>query len=214
MAGERGVAIDIDRVTKVFPIDGKRAVQALTEITLPIRPGEFVSVVGPSGCGKSTLMLMTAGLLAPTTGMIRVAGRALTAPLTDVGIVFQEPFLIPYLSVRENALVHATDAGAPSRVERLAEAIGVGALLDERPHRLSGGERQRAGVVRALSAEPDLILADEPTAFLDHPTGHAVMDLLRSHLGRAALVVVTHDAEMLAGADRVLHLRDGRWEGA
>src|SRR5262245_62915618 len=105
MASERGAAIDIDRVTKVFPIDGNRVVHALTEISLGIRPGEFVSVVGPSGCGKSTLMLMTAGLLGPTTGAIRVAGQALTAPLTDVGIVFQDDLLLEFRSAVDNVLL-------------------------------------------------------------------------------------------------------------
>src|SRR5262245_48311286 len=105
MPGERGAAIDIDRVAKVFAIDGKRGVQALTEISLHIRPGEFVSVVGPSGCGKSTLMLMTAGLLGPTTGVVRVAGQALTAPLTDVGIVFQDDLLLEFRSALDNVLL-------------------------------------------------------------------------------------------------------------
>ena len=105
MASERGVAIDIDRVTEAFPIDGKRATQALTEISLSIRPGEFVSVVGPSGCGKSTLMLMTAGLLGPTTGSIRVAGQALAAPLTDVGIVFQDDLLLEFRKALDNVLL-------------------------------------------------------------------------------------------------------------
>jgi putative ABC transport system ATP-binding protein len=200
--------------------EGARRVRAVEGLDLTVRRGEFLGLVGPSGSGKSSLLFLLAGLRRPTAGEVLLLGRPLP-PSPDagadlrrrhVGFVFQEPFLVPYLSVRENALVHATEAGAPARVERLAEAIGVAALLDERPHRLSGGERQRAGVVRALASEPDLILADEPTAFLDHPAGHAVMDLLRSHLGRAALVVVTHDPEMLAGADRVLHLRDGRWE--
>src|SRR5262245_9923114 len=105
MASERGAAIDIDRVTKWVPCDGNRVVHALTKISLRIRPGEFVSVVGPSGCGKSTLMLMTAVLLGTTTGVIRVAGQALAAPLTDVGIVFQDYLLLEFRSALDNVLL-------------------------------------------------------------------------------------------------------------
>lgn len=200
--------------------EGARRVRAVEGLDLEVRRGEFVGLVGPSGSGKSSLLFLLAGLRRPTAGEVRLLDRPF-APSPDanaavrrrhVGFVFQEPFLVPYLSVRENALVHALDGGATARVEALAARIGVAPLLDERPHRLSGGERQRAGLLRALANDPDLILADEPTAFLDHPTGHAVMDVLRAHVGRAALVVVTHDPEMLAGADRVLHLRDGRLE--
>lgn len=198
--------------------EGARRVVAVEGLDLEVARGEFVGLVGPSGSGKSSLLFLLAGLRRPTAGRVALLGEDLD-PAPDrnaarrrrhVGFVFQEPFLVPYLSVRENALVHALDAAAAARVEALAARVGVTALLDERPHRLSGGERQRAGLLRALCNDPDLVLADEPTAFLDHPTGHAVMDVLREHATRAALVVVTHDPEMLAGAHRVLRLRDGR----
>jgi putative ABC transport system ATP-binding protein len=128
-----------------------------------------------------------------------------------VGFVFQEPFLVPWLTVLENALVPCEDlAAGAARVEAHAEAVGLRGLLRERPHRLSGGERQRASLLRALANEPDVLLADEPTAFLDRETGLSVMRLLRGEGRGRALVVVTHDPEMLAGADRVLRLRDGR----
>lgn len=202
--------------------EGPRRVRAVANLELEVRRGEFVGLVGPSGSGKSSLLFLLAGLRRPTAGHVELLSRRLddapdrnaAARRRHVGFVFQEPFLVPYLSVRENALVAALDAEAGPRVEALAARVGVTPLLDERPHRLSGGERQRAGLLRALVNAPDLVLADEPTAFLDHPTGHAVMDVLRAEVGRAALVVVTHDPEMLAGADRVLHLRDGALEAA
>ncbi len=202
--------------------EGPRRVRAVANLELEVRRGEFVGLVGPSGSGKSSLLFLLAGLRRPTAGHVELLSRRLDdapdrnadARRRHVGFVFQEPFLVPYLSVRENALVAALDADAGPRVEALAARVGVTPLLDERPHRLSGGERQRAGLLRALVNAPDLVLADEPTAFLDHPTGHAVMDVLRAEVGRAALVVVTHDPEMLAGADRVLHLRDGALEAA
>ena len=200
--------------------EGPRRVRAIDGLDLDVGHGEFVGLVGPSGSGKSSLLFVLAGLRLPTSGRVELDGVPLSvraeenAPLRRrrIGFLFQEPFLVPYLSVRENAQVHANDLDATARIDAVAARIGLTALLDERPHRLSGGERQRAGVLRALANAPDLILADEPTAFLDRTTGHSVMDVLRSEVGRAALVVVTHDPEMLAGADRVLHLRDGRLE--
>jgi putative ABC transport system ATP-binding protein len=206
----RGVALEYG--------EGPRRVRALDGVDFTLLRGEFVGLVGPSGSGKSSLLFVLAGLRAPSAGEVRLLGRALPAHADEsaalrrakVGFVFQEPFLVPYLTVRENALVHAVDEAAGARVEETAARIGIAPLLDDRPHRLSGGERQRAGLLRALANDPDLLLADEPTAFLDHPAGHAVMDLLRERVGRSALLVVTHDPEMLDGAGRVLHLRDGR----
>ncbi len=199
--------------------DGTRDVRAVDDVDLVVARGEFVGLVGPSGSGKSSLLFLLAGLRAPTAGTVRLLGHDLprhpdaSADLRrrHVGFLFQEPFLVPYLSVRENATAHADDAAAArERLEAIAAEIGMTHLLDERPHRLSGGERQRAGILRALAQAPDLVLADEPTGSLDQATGHAVMTALRAHAGDAGLVVVTHDHAMLAGADRVLHLRDGR----
>jgi ABC-type lipoprotein export system ATPase subunit len=202
--------------------DGSRRVRAVDGVSLSLARGEFVGLVGPSGSGKSSLLFLMAGLRAPREGSVELLGRHLpknadrSAALRrrHVGFLFQEPFLVPYLSVRENALTHAADAKAPGRLEGLAAAVGMSEMLDERPHRLSGGERQRASLLRALANAPDLILADEPTANLDQDAGHAVMDLLRQHTRTAGLLVVTHDRGMLAGADRVLYLRDGRLEHA
>ena len=202
--------------------EGARRVRAIDGLDLDVARGEFTGLVGPSGSGKSSLLFVLAGLRRPTAGTVELDGELLSVGAEQnaavrrqrVGFLFQEPFLVPYLSVRENALVHAGEGadseGARGRVESLAARIGLEKLLDERPHRLSGGERQRAGVLRALANDPELILADEPTAFLDHVTGHSVMAALRAQIGRAALVVVTHDPEMLEGAGRVLHLRDGK----
>jgi len=216
---ERDVLLEARGVSLEYGT-GPRRVRALDGVELSLSRGEFVGLVGPSGSGKSSLLFVLAGLRAPSSGEVRLLGTRLaahadeTAPLrrSKVGFVFQEPFLVPYLTVRENALVHVDDDASAARVEATAERIGVAQLLDDRPHRLSGGERQRAGLLRALANDPDLLLADEPTAFLDHPAGHAVMDLLRERVGRSALLLVTHDPEMLEGAGRVLHLRDGRLE--
>lgn len=198
--------------------DGARQVRAVDGVDLVLERGDFVGLVGPSGSGKSSLLFLLAGLRPPDRGRVRLLGRELprrperSAALrrAHVGFLFQEPFLVPYLTIRENALGHVDDADGAARVAELAARIGMERLLDERPHRLSGGERQRAGILRALASGPDLVLADEPTASLDRATGHRVMDLLREHASGSALLVVTHDPEMLEGARRVLQLRDGR----
>lgn len=198
--------------------DGRRHIRAVDGVDLTLARGEFVGLVGPSGSGKSSLLFLLAGLRAPDRGRVRLLGRELprradaSAAMRrrHVGFLFQEPFLVPYLNVRENALIHTWGAEAWARVGRLADAIGMQSLLDERPHRLSGGERQRTGILRALAGAPDLVLADEPTGNLDQATGRAVMDLLRQHTENAALLVVTHDEGMLEGANRVFDLCDGR----
>src|SRR5215831_16410881 len=147
----------------VFPIDGKRVDHALTEISLNIRPGEFVSIVGPSGCGKSTLMLMTAGLLGPTTGVIRVAGRALEAPLTDVGIVFQDDLLLEFRNALDNVLLQGRVRRLPMRevrirAEELLGQLGVAQAAGRYPRQLSGGMRQRVSLARALVHAPSVLL--------------------------------------------------------
>ncbi len=201
--------------------DGARRVRAVDGVDLGVARGEFVGLVGPSGSGKSSLLFLLAGLRSPDAGEVRLLGHLLprepdrSAALRrrHVGFLFQEPFLVPYLTVRENALSHVereVEAEAADRLERIADAIGMTPLLDERPHRLSGGERQRAGILRALAAGPDLVLADEPTANLDQATGRRVVAVLSEHVGRAGLLVVTHDLAMLDGATRVLSLSDGR----
>ena len=212
MSAERGAAIDIDRVTKVFPIDGKRAVQALTEISLRIRSGEFVSVVGPSGCGKSTLMLMTAGLLGPTTGAIRVAGRVLTAPLTDVGIVFQDDLLLEFRSALDNVLLQGRVRRLDMREVRsrgmqLLEQLGVVHAADRYPRQLSGGMRQRVSLARALVHGPAVLLMDEPFGALDALTRLQVRaDLERLWLSeRQTVLFITHSIEEAVGlSDRVV----------
>lgn len=198
--------------------DGSREIRAVDHVDLHLERGEFVGLVGPSGSGKSSLLFLVAGLRPPTSGSITFRGRPVpghadrSAALRrrHIGFLFQEPFLVPYLTVRENALSHAHEPSARRRLEALAEAVGMLELLDERPHRLSGGERQRASLLRALANDPALVLADEPTASLDQATGRSVMEVLQQHTQTAGLLVVTHDPGMLKGADRILYLRDGR----
>jgi putative ABC transport system ATP-binding protein len=202
--------------------DGTRSANVLRGISLDLAAGHSLGIMGPSGSGKSSLLLVLAGLRAPTRGSVRLSGvewpsnpgASADRRRRHVGFVFQESFLVPHLTVRENARLQAWSLAAVGKIPALAESLGIRALLDELPGRMSAGERQRGGILRALVNDPPLILADEPTSSLDHETGLEVMDLLWRCAGGAALVVCSHDPSMLARASRVLQLRGGVLSGA
>jgi ABC-type lipoprotein export system ATPase subunit len=185
---------------------------------LVVHQGEFIGLMGPSGSGKSTLLLLLAGLRAATQGRITFMGEPWPRDLAAsalrrrklVGFVFQEPFLISHLTVRENAWLQALDGSARAGLEGLARRLGLDDLLDRFPHELSGGQRQRASILRALINTPSLIVADEPTAWLDREGGRQVMEMIAHEAGKAALIVCTHDRDMLWRAHRLLEMRDGQ----
>jgi NitT/TauT family transport system ATP-binding protein len=186
--------------------------QALLEISLSIAPGEFVSVVGPSGCGKSTLMLLTAGLLRPTTGEIRVAGRRLGSPLTDVGVVFQDDLLLEFRTAEKNVLlqgqVRKLDMDKTRRrTAQLMEQLGVAHAAGRYPKQLSGGMRQRVAIARALVHDPSILLMDEPFGALDALTRLQVRhDLEQLWMReRPTVLFITHSVEEAVGlSDRVI----------
>jgi putative ABC transport system ATP-binding protein len=190
---------------------------ALRGVNLVLEEGEFLGVMGPSGSGKSSLLFLLAGLRHPSRGRVVFRGaewhpdpgQSSDLRRRQIGLVFSEPFLLPYLTVRENVLLQALPDVPPDRLDGLARAIGMRDLLDERPPRLSAGERHRASVLRALINSPVLVLADEPTAHLDQEVGRSVMRALQGVVGRTSLVVASHDKRMLAGATRVYTLDDG-----
>ena len=205
---------------------GSTDVNALSNINLEIDQGEFVALVGPSGSGKSTLLNLLGGLDRPSSGEINVQGLALQKAneeeLTghrrhNIGFIFQTFNLLPALTALENVTLPLMLSGVGlaernQRATQLLERVGLGDRLDHRPTELSGGEQQRAAIARALVSEPQLILADEPTGNLDSSTGAEVMRLLRELNAESGvtLIVVTHDAEVAAYADRIVHLRDGQ----
>jgi len=205
---------------------GDTAVQALRDVNLTIAPGEFVALVGPSGSGKSTLLNLLGGLDRPTTGELWLDGLALhTASDSQrtrhrrerVGFIFQSFNLLPRLTALENVAVPLMLAGVgkaerEARARLLLEQVGLGHRLDHYPTELSGGEQQRTAVARALVHNPALILADEPTGNLDSATGAEVMALLQALNAEQSitLILVTHNAEVAAYADRTVRLRDGR----
>ncbi len=201
---------------------GRAQRRILDGVELEVQAGEVVAVLGRSGSGKSTLLHLLGGLDRPDAGRIMLAGQDLTAQkpralaktrLRHVGFVFQSFHLIEELSGEENVLLPARLPGAgrdgERRARRLIGELGLTEIAGRRPHELSGGEQQRLAIARALVNDPELVLADEPTGNLDQDNGATVLGLLRN-LRRRAVVIVTHEPEAAAIADRVLQLQDGR----
>jgi ABC-type lipoprotein export system ATPase subunit len=200
---------------------GRAERRVLDGVTLDVEAGEVVAVLGRSGSGKSTLLHLLGGLERPDAGQILLAGQDITRQrpgalaktrLRHVGFVFQAFHLIEELSGEENVLLPARLPGAgrdgERRARRLIGELGLTEIADRRPHELSGGEQQRLAIARALVNDPEVVLADEPTGNLDQENGATVLALLRNL--RRAVVIVTHEPEAAAIADRVLHLDDGR----
>jgi NitT/TauT family transport system ATP-binding protein len=188
-----GVAVSLRGVTKVYD----NGVMALGPLDLRVRKGEFVSLLGPSGCGKSTALRLIAGLNAPTSGTVGVAGQARVGQA--IGFVFQEPTLMPWASVRENVrlplkLAHAPDAEANARVDDALAKVGLAEFADAYPRELSGGMKMRVSLARALVTDPDILLMDEPFAALDEITRFRLNnDLLALWRDlRKTVIFVTH----------------------
>jgi putative ABC transport system ATP-binding protein len=212
-------------VRKVYG-SGEVAVHALRGIDLEIRAGEFTAMAGPSGSGKTTLLNLIGGLDTASAGHIEVAGHDLevlsagarTRLRRDrIGFVFQSYNLVPVLTALENAEYVLVLQGVPAR-ERLARvralfaAVGLEGLEHRFPRELSGGQQQRVAIVRAIVAQPALVLADEPTANVDSETGSALLDLMhRLHEERGvSFLFSTHDRMVMMRAERLILLRDGR----
>ncbi len=214
--------IEASNVSLVYRDHG-REIFACDDVSLHVRPGEFLGILGPSGSGKSSLLYLLSGLKTPTRGTVTYEGREI-ARMPDVersalrlskfGFVFQQPYLLGYVTALENVLAvgAARDASFAQRAKEILISLGMGDRLGRYPHELSGGERQRVCVARALAMRPRVVFADEPTASLDHKNGQIVVDLLNEHRGTGALVMVTHDPSMLERADRIIRIVDGRLE--
>jgi len=215
--------VEIEGLRKVYG-EGATQVAALDGVDLAVGIGEFVAVMGPSGCGKSTLLNMVGGLDRPTAGRISVDGHDLTDLDDDlltelrrrrIGFVFQFFNLIPVLDAVENAALPLTldgDGQARDKARTWLEKVGLGDRLKNRPDQLSGGEQQRVTIARALSTEPALVLADEPTGNLDSKAASEIASLLRqvaTDWGRSVLMV-THDPRIAAYAGRLVLMKDGR----
>jgi putative ABC transport system ATP-binding protein len=218
-----GFGIEIVDVAKRYDT-AAGSVQALTEVSLSVAPGESLAITGPSGCGKSTLLALIAGLDVPTEGAVSVADRQISsmpeqerarARRHGIGLVFQSDNLLPYLTVTENvSLQLALDdrQGAHARALDLLAELGLAQEAGRYPDELSGGQRQRVAVARALVHRPGLIVADEPTGSLDPGNAEGVVELMLAaqRATGATLVLVTHEPVVAATLQRTVALRDGR----
>jgi NitT/TauT family transport system ATP-binding protein/sulfonate transport system ATP-binding protein len=208
-------------VGKIFVAADGTVVHALDRLSLSVMAGEMLSLIGPSGCGKSTLLRLIAGLDQPTSGELRVGAQPVTGPSAERGLMFQDPNLFPWLSVRRNIQAGLVARGVLRQhrheVEELILLMGLQAFADVYPHQLSGGMAQRAGLARALVNHPRVLLLDEPLGALDQFTRMRMQDeVLRVWQTRGTtMVLVTHDIdEAIYMSDRIAIMtpRPGRVE--
>ncbi|WP_427772711.1 ABC transporter ATP-binding protein [Comamonas thiooxydans] len=213
--------IDLNAVTQTFVSSDGSPVTALQGVDLHLRRHEFVSLIGPSGCGKSTILRLIAGLIRPSSGEVRIFDLPVTEPRDEIGMVFQKPTLLPWLSVLDNItfpMRHKyghVEMKEEARAQQLLEMIGLRDFGHKRPHELSGGMQQRVAIARSLLHDPDILLMDEPFSALDALTRDEMsLELLRIWNERPKTVVfVTHSIqEALLLSDRivVMSARPGR----
>jgi sulfonate transport system ATP-binding protein len=199
----------LENLSKTYP----NGVHALDGVSFAVEAGEIVAVVGGSGCGKSTLLRAISGLDRPTQGRILLDGEMITSPHEKIGIVFQEPRLLPWLKVADNVAFGLTDRPVSRRRHRAAGALSRVGLIDKRnvwPRELSGGQAQRVAIARALVPQPEVLLLDEPFSALDAFTRVDLQDHLLDLWNdlRPMMILVTHDVdEAVALADRIMVMR-------
>lgn len=225
--GENGrVVLELHEVTKIYG-SGEFAIAALKEASFKVLGGEIVAVMGPSGSGKTTLLTIAGALLRPTTGNVSICGTEVTrlneARLAAIrreliGFVYQSFNLLEALTALENVRIvlqagrNHSRAHAAERAREILEMFGLSHRINSLPKKMSDGEKQRVAIARALAKDPELILADEPTANLDAKRGHEVMQLLQQKALELhkAVVVVSHDNRIREFAHRIVWLEDGR----
>jgi len=220
------VTLAIRRLVKHFPAGSGEPVRAVDDVSLSVPPGELVALYGPSGSGKTTLLKLIAAVMAPDSGQVIVGGRDIVRlsdreasryRLREIGLVLQTFHMIAGLSAIDNACLKLVGTGLPAREAQqrmtpLLGRLGIDERADHRVSQLSMGERQRVAIAKALSTNPGLLLADEPTGNLDSRRGRDVLTLLTEVCRErgTAVLLVTHDPQAAAFADRVLMLCDGR----
>jgi len=217
--------VELKNVSKIYGL-GQARVRALDGVTLNIEKGEFMSIMGPSGSGKTTLLNVVGCLDRPTSGEVKIGGRDVTQMsvgelnalrLRKLGFVFQTFNLVPTLTALENVELRLSLAGLNGSEQRrqatkLLKLVGLGGRLKHRPNQMSAGERQRIAIARALTNDPELVLADEPTGNLDTTIGREIIALMRD-LNRKfekTFIIVTHNPEVARTTDRVVILKDGK----
>ena len=216
--------LELKNVTKVYQ-EGEFTTTALSNVSVTVEPGEFVAIIGPSGSGKSTFLSIAGALLQPTEGEVLINNTNISTlsekslskvRLMQIGFILQTSNLLPYLTVTDQLLVVKKMGGAITDEHRqmakeLLIDLGLGKKLKKHPHQLSGGERQRTAIARAFMNDPNIILADEPTANLDTKRAHEVVSLISKQVKarNKAAIMVTHDERMLSYCDRVYRIEDG-----
>lgn len=211
----------MEKIIKRFG-HGHTEVTALKQIDFAVAKGEFVSVIGPSGSGKSTFLTIAGGLQTPTEGKIIINGSDFSqmnekerskARFKEIGFILQSANLIPFLKVQEQfQLVEKIEQEKnPEKIDALLKSLDIWELREQYPKALSGGERQRVAIARSLFNDPQLILADEPTASLDSDHAYDVVKLLakEAHERNKAIVMVTHDERMTQWSDKIYQMNDG-----
>lgn len=220
--------VEMNNVTKDYPL-GNTTVHALKGVDFAVEEGDFLSIVGPSGSGKTTMLNIIGCIDHATEGKVIVHGNDISnlsdKELTDlrlhrIGFIFQTFNLIPVLTIRENVEFplllmkknKPTKAEIKDRVEKLIEEVGLKDHINHRPYELSGGQRQRVAIARALVTNPDIVLADEPTANLDSETGEKILELMKelNIVEKTTFIFSTHDPDVLKYAKHVVKIRDGK----
>ena len=217
--------VRIEHVSKDYLL-GDQKVQALKDITLSFDPGVFLAIAGPSGSGKTTLLNLIGCIDTPTSGKIFINDQDVSGRTPDqladlrsktIGFIFQTFNLLPVLSAAENVeypLLNRSDISRAERAKRVAyflDIVGLSKFSEHRPNQLSGGQRQRVAIARALAIRPSIVLADEPTANLDHKTGEEIL-LLMKQINRSfktTFIFSTHDKRVISKADRLIRVEDG-----
>jgi NitT/TauT family transport system ATP-binding protein len=207
--------LKVEHLAKTYG-EGDRAVQAIGDLTFEVNEKEFVCIVGPSGCGKTTLLKCMSGLLAPTSGEVRLHGELVDGPPEQMALVFQEysRSLFPWMTIRQNVAFplrrKRLDKGAAAKlVEEAVESVGLSGSVDRYPWELSGGMQQRVAIARALAYQPEILLMDEPFASVDAQTRADLEDLVLDLRGKygVTIVFVTHDIdESVYLGDRIVVL--------
>lgn len=218
--------VRVEHVSKAYRL-GEQSVKALEDVTLSIEEGVFLAIAGPSGSGKSTLLNLVGCIDTPDSGRIQIDGKEVSGRTPDeladlrartIGFIFQSFNLMPVLSAQENVeypllqLREISRTDRQARVARFLDMVGLSRYAKHRPNQLSGGQRQRVAIARALVTQPRIVLADEPTANLDHQTGEGILALM-SEINRklgTTFIFSTHDKKVMAKADRLVRIEDGR----
>ena len=218
--------VRLENVFKNYTL-GEQQVQALEDISLDINDGEFLAIAGPSGSGKSTLLNLIGCIDTPSSGRIFINGQDVSGKTPDqlsdlrartIGFIFQTFNLFPVLSAEENVeypllqFKELSKTERHNRVVKFLDIVGLSNFSNHRPNQLSGGQRQRVAIARALATQPKIILADEPTANLDHKTGEGILQLMKeiNSSYKTTFIFSTHDSRVMAMADRLIHIEDGQ----